>query len=217
MRMKSIWLSFLVSLLFSQLAFAQDQRSAPDRDVTMQQNGFLRHARTDVEAEHEAIWTLETGQARERYRSLPSEMKADVWTIHLERFLIEHPDLTPAQRAVVSDALDLIASGLIEANNAIDHSSPLWETIVHQPVKKLQERANAEFGDGLERDIFTRIGVRRSRVKGRIELNDLCNCNTTHPLDCSNCIPRFQGGMCSFTMDGCGILGTEPCNGRCAP
>src|ERR1044072_2897186 len=139
MSVKILPLSLIGTLFVCQLAPAQERMERPGFGRSAPQI-FLRNARAAAEVEHDAIWSVDPRQAHERYRGLAPTMKSDVWTIHFERFLNDHPELTPMQRAVVIDALDLVEGGIIEASIAYQNNPDLY-LANHAPIVQLERRA----------------------------------------------------------------------------
>ncbi len=222
MRLRLCHVLLVFSFLLPQFLLAQERHFTSARDMSSSEPALLRHARPIAEEEYERLCAVGSVEAREQIRELPAEMKADVWTLQLERFLMEHPRLTRDQRAVVSDAMELIATGLFEVSERIDHSTTLWDTTVRQPLDRLQERANAVFPSDIASEVFTRIGTgpAKPRSKSKLISQDFppCDCSTSDPTSCGinngNCVANGPGHRCFFT-DGCGTLGASGCNGLC--
>jgi len=72
----------------------------------------LRNARADVLTVYSTLRVMPRGDAKLSFSQLSPEMKADVWTLHLEQFLDEHQNLLEEQREVIFEGLGLLASGL---------------------------------------------------------------------------------------------------------
>ncbi|HEY4642033.1 MAG TPA: bacteriocin fulvocin C-related protein [Thermoanaerobaculia bacterium] len=202
----------LIGMLFvCQLALAQERMERPGLGRSAPQV-LLRNARAVVEVEHDAIWNVDPRQAHERYRGLASTMKADVWTMHFEQFLNDHPDLTPIQRAVVIDALALVEGGIIEASIAYQNNPDLFMA-THAPIEQLERRAIGAFGLDQERALLELPGRPEDSTKVSIAVPD-CNCRGNGDcLEGETCVPRFQS-HCTFVIE-CGALADQSCTGLC--
>jgi hypothetical protein len=174
---------------------------------------------------------------RELYSTLPAGMKGDLWALHLEYFLEDHPDLTPAQRAVVFEALGLITSGVFR----YDSSSPEWPEI-DKAIRHLEARAKVELrqltqtafeqlgipeinglqgDDRVERPVIGESGnVLKRPLRIRPQTYD-CMCSTESDYCCFlNCPTSptptcHEDDNCTLVRASCGFLWEYACNGMC--
>ena len=158
---------------------------------------------------YDGLSALSCGQRRVAYSGYSREQQLALWTLHLEKFLASHPDLTGAQRAVVGEGLAMIASG------ALDRIEDPATTSVVQAFK---ERAQLQFDADTFKDAFVRLGGRRDSASGarrpdlvQTLLVPFCNCDQIE--DCG-------GNHCSFTRPcwevvACGPFGMDYCLGLC--
>jgi len=65
----------------------------------------LRNARADVLMIYSTLRVMPRGDAKLSFSQLSPEMKANVWTLHREQFLDEHPNLLEEQREVIFEGL----------------------------------------------------------------------------------------------------------------
>jgi len=92
---------------------------------------------------------------------MSASMQSRVWAHHLLTALVQHPDLTTEQRAVMQEALTILTPQLFE----IESSDPRWPTLVDMPLRRLHARAMAVFPDKrLAREIFAQLGPEVSSV-----------------------------------------------------
>lgn len=69
------------------------------------------------------------------YHSVSSEFRSDLWTTHLTRALVEMPDLTPEQRAIILQGIGLVATGVLD----VSREHPEWERLVREPLDLLRQ------------------------------------------------------------------------------
>ncbi len=195
----------------------------------------LRNARVEVTAKYKMVSELQTNDQRAIYSALPIRMQEDLWSMHLERFLAQHPDLNEHERGVVFEGLGLIAAGVLE----VSRSSPEWEVKSNRPLLMLEERIKAVMPIELARAAFAQLndlpssdgiqepsqisGARVGRsLKPHVETLD-CECSTESNwccvFDCltsptPHCLSGVRDGNC-FPTQGCGTLFTHACDGYC--
>ena len=162
-----------------------------------------------VDTIYDGLSTLSCGERRATYYSYPREQQLELWTMHLQTFLRDHPDLTSTQRSVVLDGLRMIKSG------ALDRTDDPTTTRL---VQSFKERALLQFDGDTFKDAFVRLGGRRDSAAGvqRAErvasLQPYCNCDRSE--DCGG------GDECNFfrpctEVIACGPFGMEWCLGVC--
>ncbi len=92
-------------------------------------------------------------QRRLVFREHP-ESKTGIWTLHLQRFLVTHPDLSDAQRSVIFEALGWLSTGAM----SLPADSPDRDVLGVRPVKLIEQHASATFPPELARDAFFNLG-----------------------------------------------------------
>lgn len=160
---------------------------------------------------YDSLGTLSCGERRTVYAGYSREQQLALWTLHLQKFLADHPDLTSAQRATVREGLDMIATG------ALDRAG---DPKTRSLMLAFKERAQRHFDKETFTAAFVRLGGRREAVAGvqRAErvsagarLPD-CNCDWEEDCDigdnCNLTAPCFE-------VINCGPMGTDWCFGRC--
>ncbi len=197
-----------------------------------------RNYEADVLTTYSSLAALDMKQQIAMARELPAQMRAALWILQLNSFLIAHADLTDDQRLVVYQVIGFVASGNLE----IPHDSLLWQTQGLPMLRRLRLAAESEFPPALAREAFSHMGTllalapgagdsRRVQLHGTImalhpiptDMPD-CNCHggnyfwTTCPFgptDPSKC--HAEGGVyrCLLHVDGCGFLWEEACDGLC--
>lgn len=88
------------------------------------------------------------------YVELQAAMKVAVWSHQLLTALVEHPEFTEEQRAIIGDALDLFTPEMFE----ITQEHPAWRTRVHEPLSEISRRAKAAFPRELAFLLFAHLG-----------------------------------------------------------
>jgi len=149
------------------------------------------------------------------YGALPAGIKAALWTEHIQRYRDAHPELTPAQLALIKEALDLISKpdtfmARTRQQKKIDFT--------FQKSVELGNHAELLFGreeaaallfhlDGAPEE---RLGHEKNPVKTLLRE---CDCAFTG----GGCWfdEYCRVGNCQTPVTGCGILGLFDCDGRC--
>lgn len=209
LRVSSALLMALVGLTDISALYGEDITRVP-----------LRNSRIEVEATYARLGATDMATRREIYGSLPDAMKEDLWTVQLEYFITDHPDLTAAQRSVAYEAIGLLATGGLQATES---------------VAALQSRAYAVFSKNLLNAAFVNLGspdgaVAMLRAGSVNEVSEqaprpvhaswLCDCNTDPQQDfCgadlgpAKCLDGRR--VCTFTS-GCGWWWSYACDGYCS-
>ena len=158
---------------------------------------------------YDGLGALGCGERRQTYYGYSREQQLGLWTLHLQKFLTDHPNLTSTQRSVVLEGLDMIASGAL--NRADD---PRAMSL----VQAFKERAQLQFDQNTFKDAFVRLGGRRDSAAGVRRAERVA---TLVPFcDCERDEECFGGGDCNFLRPcqeviACGPFGMEWCLGYC--
>ncbi len=158
---------------------------------------------------YDGLGALSCGERTTVYSGYSREQQLGLWTLHLQKFLAAHPNLTSAQRAAVREGLDMIASG------ALDRAD---DPKARSLVQSFKERAQRQFDQNTFKDAFVRLGGRRDpaagvqRVKQSGALLPECNCDGEEDCD--------GGDDCNLTRPcweviRCGPFGMDWCFGMC--
>jgi hypothetical protein len=90
-------------------------------------------------------------ERRVLYGTLTAEEKAALWREHFTRYLNTHPDLSPEQRELIGENVEL--------NTADLHRGSMAERPEQRErLERLQERAIELFGWREARDLFATLG-----------------------------------------------------------
>lgn len=134
------------------------------------------------------------------HNALPREARVSLWREHMESFLAPEHGLNAEQRAAVREVVAKLPA--LHAANA-------------DPAERraLTERLVAIFPRELGARIFTKLGPPATASEAA---RPLCNCDPfalakSSFAECTNCTTD----LCSFTSQGCGLSGVEPCHGFC--
>lgn len=174
----------------------------------------LRNPRSDVRALYAA---MTAANHHEIYHSVPKDMQSDLWTIHLTRALVENPNLSAEQRAVILQGIGLVATGALE----IDREDPQWEHLVHEPVQALEREAKVLFERPVARAFLTQL---YSTISLSIEgtpspIIPNCTCSTESDWCCPTptCIGECTSGrlICTPQQGCCGTFFRYDCDGEC--
>lgn len=184
----------------------------------------LRNVRADVVVAYARLASAGPAQ-RAMYVALPAQMKEDIWALHIEYFLTDHPELTAEQRSVCLEGLGIVESGALET----DRFSAEWNANVGQALQRLEVRIKTFMPGALGREAFAQLGpatpsivsspAERPGIRGKLQrgvdsapIPD-CECSTiSEGYECSNCV--YVADSCTFRI-GCGPFYEYACNGLC--
>jgi hypothetical protein len=161
-----------------------------------------------IGAMYDGLGALSCGERSQAYSSYPREQQLELWTLHLQKFLVNHPNLTGAQRSLVFEGLEMVASGALDRTD-----DPKAMSL----VQAFKQRAQVQFDQETFKDAFVRLGGRVDSAAGvrRPErvgaLQPYCDCSRDE--DCG-------GSDCNFLrpcteVPGCGPFRMELCVGAC--
>lgn len=160
---------------------------------------------------YDGLGALSCGERSTAYASYSREQQLALWTLHLQKFLADHPNLTGAQRAAVREGLDMIASGALDRAN-----DPKARSL----VEAFKERTQRQFDQETFKAAFVRLGGRRdsSAVVQRAEragagaLIPDCNCDGEEDCDSSEDCNLTRN---CFEVINCGPFHMYYCFGMC--
>jgi hypothetical protein len=186
----------------------------------------LRNSRIDVETAFMRIATSDAVTRRDLYSPLSVEMKEDLWTLQLERFINQHPELDQEQRSVVYEALGLLTAGVLEhypaSQDFAAKTLPLQQRAAAVFPRSWIAAAFGQLGDSETSVVLMRSGITneaREDLPTR-HIFSYCDCNIDPQQD-------FCGGLtgpehcidgkrvCTFTT-GCGWWWSYGCDGYCS-
>lgn len=235
----SIRIASLVVLLAAN-AFPQQfdpSRALPERGVpgTIQNSTPEGEVIRELAAEPSQVWqtyfeisTMSVPARKSAFRSLSSSMKASIWRHHALKYLVDHPEFTTEQKAVITDFLSLITPDLYE----IRSSAPEWSERVDAPLQAIKARALKVFDAALAYAIFadltakpestpSRVITPSSGGKRRLAPTDLPNCECSTASDWCAVAPlgypgyKCEQGGCYWSRAGCGAALAYDCTGLC--
>lgn len=178
---------------------------------------------------YEDLAVLPVAYRRAVYSTLPAATRAELWRTQLERVLEVEKELTPAQRAVVLEAIQLATPDTFAATK--DRSS-LKHRQMRRRIESLEARAREAFGADRAAGIFARIGpadrdtlffldrekaIAKVSSLERVGVVDVstpaCSCSDASDYCSSgfNCTP----GGCIRINDECGTFWVYDCDGLC--
>jgi len=166
---------------------------------------MLHNPRGEVVSTYAAITSLPAPQARSMFRTLTVAMQGDVWLLHLDEFMVNHPELTAEQRAVIYEGIGLLASGAIEPRGLDGSATPA----VQYAVGVFGERAKSVHGPQLAFLAFANLSREHSAI-------GLPPTATARPRTNAPLLPGQDECQCSGDSDWCGD--EEICKvGDCIP
>ena len=162
----------------------------------------------NIRAAYDALAPLGCGERKEAYRAAPREQQLALWTLHLQRFLAAHPELTGTQRSFVFEGLGMIASGALYRED-----DPAAKSL----VQAFKERGLQQFDRQTFDDAFVKLGGRRDPAVGarrpsRVRtLQPYCDCDGEQDCPGTEC-DWFH--PCTEVI-ACGPFGMDYCLGVC--
>lgn len=163
------------------------------------------------EREYKVLASLQGAERKAAYARFDGGTKAELWMLHLEKFVVAHPELTDAQRAVIAEGRVLLASGVLQA---LKSKSSAEVEDARNAMLTFEARATPLFSRELYSAAFVRLGppTKSTSILQVSSLRPECFCNPNYN-ECSGgeC---FTGG-CLVMPDGCGTFGTDICTGMC--
>lgn len=184
----------------------------------------LQSADETTSRTYDSITELSGIERRAMYRTLSPSTRAELWILHFQQVLHDHPDLTAAERSVILEGIGLIRSG------SVDFSLPAAEQNreTQESIAALQYRAQAALSADLVRLTFGEIGgeqrvvtpAHRFHVTTNAPPTD-CICNVGSLYTCGGpsdplpyCFAPLQPS-CTIITSGCGFLWLYICDGLC--
>lgn len=195
---------------------AQEQRSeAP-----------LRNAEVQVTAHYATVRSLSRPAARTFFRELAPEMQADLWTIHIDRFVRAHPELNDEQRGLAYEAIGMIASGFPEWIGGSSEEAAREQAV----LQRFRTRALAAFPYELAQEAFSQLGkyvkvgetpIGRGEPRLRVAPHwpePPCDCSMSSDFCDQATNPtgyRCKADPCVTDTWGCGWFWWQACTGLC--
>jgi hypothetical protein len=163
------------------------------------------------EREYKVLVSLQGAERKAAYAHFDGRTKAELWMLHLEKFVAAHPELTDAQRAVIAEGRALLASGVLQA---LKSKSSAEVEDARNAVLTFEARATRLFSRELYSAAFVRLGppTKSVSVLRVSSLRPECFCNPYYN-ECSG--GECYTGECWVMPEGCGTFGLDICTGMC--
>jgi len=159
---------------------------------------------------------------------LSSDNRSVVWRAHFQKFLHSHPELSPAQVAVIQDAIDIAGPGAF---------APPIRDDIKERISEVFREANLLLGPEAAADLFVNLGPKGLTKKNALPVSQQiadrirswrvvnaeypdCNCNIdidTCDLEPDPWLECSEMYTCNFdlTWPMCGPLWSWACTGWC--
>ena len=211
--MRKTLLLAVCTLVFATVAWSdEDPRFRAPGDA-------VRHQviRPEVKQLYGTLAALPVRQQRVLIRDLAPAVKAQLWTYNLQLFVVGHPQLTAAQREVIGNVFDLLATpGVFDP---LEPGSPAVN-LRHTAITMQRQAIDAVFSREESQLIYGRLGPEpQSWTETALGLApkplDLCECQTGTD-ECGTSLTCQGGGpaLCTPWL-GCGPFGQDFCDGVC--
>jgi hypothetical protein len=163
------------------------------------------------EREYKDLVSLQGAERKAVYARFDGTAKAELWTLHLEKFVAAHPELTDPQRAMIAEGTELLASGVLKA---LKSTSSVEVEDARNAILAFEARATRLFSRELYSAAFVRLGppTKSASVLQVSSLRPECFCNPYYD-ECSG--GECYTGLCWVMPDGCGTFGWDICTGMC--
>jgi hypothetical protein len=149
----------------------------------------------------------------EIYKNLNPAMREALWIKHMKRALVEMPDLSTRQRAVILQGLGLVESGALR----VDRQSDDWP-VFEESLKHLEASAKEAFDPPRGKAVFVRLGA-DVLMTGVDDALTIPNCACSQESDWCNWVtnpdPDCKSVLCREQNSGCGTFWVYPCDGIC--
>lgn len=171
-------------------------------------------------AQYDALAPLTETQRKDAYSVLTPDVQSALWVVHLERFLVDHPELTAQQRGVIYEGIGMLRAGLFERLYSSDAARVAAAT---EDLNQFSIRAKSLLSHELTDLAFNTIGRGKPAAEpvdpmaGRWKVagNPLpyCTCSVQDDY-CweGGCV--YRTNSCRFTT-GCGTFFQYGCDGLC--
>lgn len=212
-------LTSLIAGIAISVSIIADERTLP-----------LRHERREVVTQYARLAAVPLLERRDAYAATAARMRSDLWTLHLEYFLSDHPELTTEHRSVIYEALGLLASGILD----ISGDPSRWQAEIEPLLRNLQTRAQQVLPPGMASAVLAELGPSSNVVgdavngplpRWRVVPNGYeCECSTESDWCCAftqptcptpTCRASQPPFGCTPTSSGCGTFWMYGCNGMC--
>ncbi len=132
--------------------------------------------------------------------AVPAEVRAQLWTEHMNRYRAEHPGISADQTEVIDRAVALVSTLFVLGEDVSDE------------VQRLEEVAKQAFGRDEARALLSTLGPPDSEVTAQQVLCD-CSVRSDYCPDGTGCKPGAGG--CETVVDSCGTFRAFDCVGLC--
>jgi hypothetical protein len=199
-------------------------------------------AQDDLLQKYREISQLPMGDRRAAFRNASAQDKSDFWRVHLALYVARHPELSEAQKVIISAGLSLVKPELFD----VRFDSPDWSAKVAEPLKEFKNNILGVFTKEQAARVFATIGdanypsdVPRvkpstvsqvsSQLQGNQSSGDMfvltrfaakntlpwadCGCNKSESYCGSS--SHCGNDTCNTTQYGCGYFWLNTCNGGC--
>lgn len=183
----------------------------------------------DAEFIYDSISARSMPERRQVFAGLSAQMKRDLFAVHFERFLLQHPDLTEDQKQVVCDASAALSSQSLYSASSSEQLRDGVDGREHANLRRLAESAKAVLGPEGARALLAELGAPVPNPPSRVcarkmvgasvgapSVNDdlpTCECNTWDDWCYGN--SQCVSGGCYWRSYGCGTMFTYSCVGMC--
>lgn len=217
-----------LELISPQLFSPPDSRNPGDRVMTLErvdrlkQRGLQLFSKDEAAEIFSAIGGAQDGEALRKYSELSdltkgdrkatfnllsAEDKSSLWRVHFGLNLARHPEWTEQQRAIVLEAIAMMAPQLYKTPK--DNN---WTRLVDEPVRLLAQKALLVFTKEEAAALFSELGfTEQSKLNHAKGGTRGCACSQESDWCSHQCISTG----CTVLTWGCGTFGIYACNGKC--
>lgn len=142
------------------------------------------------------------------FNALPNEEKSELWRTHLQQQLeASDLDLTPEQRRLIEQAMDLASPDL--------YADKRGGRIARLRMAAFQKAVREKFDSTVARRVFEQLGTDGGgEIKLILVKQPACSCSSISDY-CPDGHGCDETAGCNVVADACGTLWTYDCDGLC--
>lgn len=147
-------LSCIACLALVTCSSTSENTSPPGDNSAEAIQSWIALNRAHLPTDYDEFGRLPVPYRRVVFGELPPAARSALFQTQYERYALAHPDMSPARRAVLERARELMTPDVY----AIPQDSPEWEARIGAPQRELERQARAAFDRNEGARLFAMIG-----------------------------------------------------------
>lgn len=197
--------------------------------ISLAQTSNNQQAQSRVEQEavslYSSLSSLSMDDRKELFGGLTSELKSELWKVHLKSYIAKHPSLTEKQRSAIHDIIALLTPNLYEISPDTAEGQK-----VHSQFRLVTQRLLEVFPREVARELLNALGGSENQIskkkpmanqrislvlKPNKEANQASSCTCNRSSDwCPSDYTCIDDGCTQARR--CGTMWWYTCDGVCA-